>query len=271
MIVDGKQIAQAITDRLKKTLTTNGDRQYAVAFIQLGNDPASTSFIKRKITQATILGIDTKVFHYPDETLTTAEAQQYVQAIAQQDYAGIVVQLPLPEPLRDATQTILDCIPQEKDIDALRHDTTRTAPVAQAVQEIFSYHNITLHNKKIVVLGDGQLVGRPVYRFFIHTITEQTITDTTVQQFDHTSDKEAVLAAIRQADIIVTGIGQPHFITPTMINDGVILIDAGTSEQQAKILGDCDPACANKAALFSTTPGGIGPITVACLFAGLVE
>ena len=76
---------------------------------------------------------------------------------------------------------------------------------------------------------------------------------------------------LRSADVIISGAGVPHMITPDMVKDGVVLIDAGTTEDSGVLVGDVDPLCAEKAALFTPVPGGIGPITVATLYENVLR
>lgn len=289
-IVDGKAIAKKIILSLQEHARLVPKK---LCFVQFGNEPASTSFISIKQRTATTLGIDTDIIHHTED-VSTEEAIAIITKLATHDSChGIVLQLPLPEKLRADTQKIIAAIPARLDSDALRHDSTQIAPVARAVQEIFSYYNVSLEDKHIVVLGDGILVGHPVYVMLKKILAG---TSSTLEQYTLESDAGIQAQGIMQADIIITGTGNAHSITKDMIKEGAVVIDAGTSEQIAennmqshktkdaeatpesmiesatetkKIVGDCHPNCAEKASLFSTTPGGIGPITVACLFAGL--
>lgn len=251
MISNGTAIARTIIETLK----TQDLSKCSVAFIQFGNDPASTSFVAKKIRIAKELGIATENIHISSD-ISIAEACTCIRSIAEKKHTGIVVQLPLPPSLD--IDTIISCIPPDQDIDALRTDSFYRAPVACAVQEILSYYDISTNNSSIVIVGNGRLVGAPVYKLFK--------THSHVQQFDKNSDPITYKRALLTADIVITGTGVPHSITSSMIKEGCVLIDAGTSEQHQKIVGDCHPDCAQRARLFSTTPGGIGPITIACLF-----
>jgi methylenetetrahydrofolate dehydrogenase (NADP+)/methenyltetrahydrofolate cyclohydrolase len=184
-------------------------------------------------------------------------------------YDGIVVQLPLPADI-DADM-VLDSIPTEYDIDMLSEDakvqyqkaaTMRTAPVAAAVQEILWHEKVILIGKKIVVLGNGRLVGEPIRML----LDRQELPYATI---DIETSAHHRLELLQEADIIFSGIGVPHFIAAEMVKEGVVLIDAGTSEQAGKLVGDIDPACADKASVYTPVPGGVGPLTVACIFRNL--
>jgi methylenetetrahydrofolate dehydrogenase (NADP+)/methenyltetrahydrofolate cyclohydrolase len=160
-------------------------------------------------------------------------------------------------------------IPANKDIDALTGDSSVDSPVAEAVMEILGQSGISLSDKKNLVVGQGKLVGCPVAnRLAQEGFNVEVATINTVDL------KKLTLSA----DIVISGVGKPYFITPDMIKEGVVLIDAGTSDlpfsltgQATKLAGDFDPACSDKASLFTPVPGGVGPIVVAMLFKNLAK
>lgn len=267
MIINGNEIKEKIIAELAAFVETSASQGTRVCFLQYGHDPAIESFIKMKMRVAEQLGIEATIVQ--KEVADTAEAIAALGEIIEQEYDGIVVQLPLPSHFD--TDLILDSIPTESDIDMLSEDskakyrkatTERTAPVAAAIQEILWTEKIILLGKKIVVLGKGRLVGEPVTML----LDRQELPYTTI---DIDTPDDVRLHALQEADVIISGTGTPHSITPDMIKEGVVLIDAGTSEQKGKLVGDIDPACADKAALYTPVPGGVGPITVACLFRNL--
>jgi 5,10-methylene-tetrahydrofolate dehydrogenase/methenyl tetrahydrofolate cyclohydrolase len=118
---------------------------------------------------------------------------------------------------------------------------------------------VALSSKKIVVLGAGRLVGEPVGMWLKRNNVQF---DVIIME----TEEEEKLRLIKNADILISGIGVPHFIKPEMLKPGVVLVDAGTSEQMGKLAGDIDPSCAEVASVFTPVPGGVGPITVAGLF-----
>jgi methylenetetrahydrofolate dehydrogenase (NADP+)/methenyltetrahydrofolate cyclohydrolase len=132
--------------------------------------------------------------------------------------------------------------------------------VVSAVDEILKRNNVSLKKNKFVVAGKGKLVGRPVAVWLAGEGADVLAVD------DQTGD---INKQLKQADVIISGIGKPGFITPDMIKDGVVLIDAGTSEQAGKLAGDIDPACADKASLLTPVPGGVGPVVLSMLFNNL--
>lgn len=258
MIADGKHIAQLLEERLLGEFANAPLKK--VCFVLFGNDSASIQFIKIKTNRAERLGIKVDLVVAPQGVITD-QALGLMDEIIKKDYDGIVVQLPLPKQLD--TDAIVNEIPKEKDIDVLSH-SQKNAPVARAVLEILNFYHVVLEGKKILVIGNGRLVGKPIAKM----LTEKGLP---YKLIDKDTDQEVRNNHIKSADIIISGAGVPHMITPNMIKDGVVLIDAGTSEQSGIVVGDVDPACATKASLMTPVPGGVGPVTVVSLFANLLE
>lgn len=257
MIADGKHIAQLLEEKLLGEFANAPLKK--VCFVLFGNDPASIQFIKIKTNIAERLGIKVDLVTGP-QNMITDQALGLMDEVNKGDYDGIVVQLPLPKQLD--TELILNEIPKEKDIDVLGK-SEKVAPVAQAVLEILNFYNISLENKKVLVVGNGRLVGKPVSKM----LTEKGFA---YDLIDKDTDGSISSEKVKSADVIISGAGVPHMIKPNMIKEGVVLIDAGTSEQSGVLVGDIDPACGVKAALVTPVPGGVGPVTVVSLFANLL-
>ena len=130
------------------------------------------------------------------------------------------------------------------------------------IKAILESECITVEGKEVVIVGNGSLVGKPAAAWFRLGGAHVDVAD---NETDNLPD------VTKQADIIVCGAGVPGLITPEMIKEGVIILDAGTSEDSGKLRGDADPACADKASLYTPVPGGIGPITVAVLLRNVVD
>jgi len=256
MIVDGKKIQDEILEKLKKNFESIFCAVMAVVWV--GDDPATAKFIEYKKKVAEKIGVKLCLFEYED-TITQADLEKAVEKLAvDQDIQGIIVQLPLPKTI-DA-QKIIELIPQDKDVDALGQEARVLSPIVLAVKEILVKYNISLVSNKFVVVGQGKLVGRPVAVWLAGEGADVVAIN---------SQTKDITSQLRQADVIISGIGQPGFIVPEMIKEGVALIDAGTSEQAGRLAGDIDPACADKASLFTPVPGGVGPIVLAKLFTNL--
>lgn len=271
MFVDGNKIAKALEEKLVTELLFSAPKK--VCFVVFGGNAATEQFVKMKSQVAERVGISVDVKKYGD-VKTTAEAVKRVQALDKEDYDGIVVQLPMAAGID--TQTVLDEIPPLKDIDVLgtvakesyaKGKINRTPPVAQAVHEILEACNVSLTTgksaKKVVVVGQGRLVGEPVCLMLKRQKVPYDVVDI------KTSEKEK-FALFKNADVIISGAGVPHGIKPEMVKDGVVLIDAGTSEQAGKLVGDIDPACGEKASYLTPVPGGVGPVTIVSLLRNLL-
>jgi methylenetetrahydrofolate dehydrogenase (NADP+)/methenyltetrahydrofolate cyclohydrolase len=258
MIIDGRAIARELEQDLKKSLL--GVPQKSVVFVMFLDTPATRQFIAMKSKVAERLGINAETIECFDCT-TTQEAIIRIGEISQKSYDGVVVQLPLPTDF--AVEEVVNAVPADLDIDGLCRDSKFLAPVAMAVLKIFNFYQIDLAGKEIVVVGNGRLVGEPVGALLTSKAIPFGIADGDTNEI-------IKLELIRNADVIISGVGVPHIITPDMIKEDVVLIDAGTSEQAGKLVGDIDPACAEKASFITPVPGGVGPVTVTCLFENLI-
>lgn len=267
MRVDGKKIAETIIAELDLKIRQSGERP-TLAIVYAGSNPVIENFIKIKMATAHKLGVSAEVFHLLNPT--TEEMVQVVSKISSnENINGIIVQLPLPPGID--SEEVLNSVSPLKDIDVLSKTTFADfvhnksvfmPPTAGAVSEIFSKHKVILKDKKIVVVGNGALVGRPVEAWLRLQGADPIVV---------TSATENSRSVLLSADIIISGVGAPMFIKSDMVKDGVVLIDAGTSEEGGKMIGDIDPTCEGKASLFTPVPGGVGPITVAILFRNLVS
>lgn len=252
MIIDGRALAKEILARTKARAEGLPHRPKVLWYVASEPTPATRSYLKIKERSAEFAGCD---FEQAKDIVDFTNAD------------GAIIQLPVPVGFS------LDVIPVEKDADVLsaaarekfeRGDVDALLPpVVGAVQKILESENGEIQGKKAVVIGAGFLVGAPVA-----TLLKQRGAE--VEVIDTPSDFIRARATLAQADIIVSGAGSPHFIKPEMLKQGVVLIDAGTSESDGTLAGDADPACADKCSLFTPVPGGVGPVAVACLFENVV-
>lgn len=273
MIVNGREIAESIYEEIGDKLS--GKR---VCFIVFKESPEMRRFVELKCKAAERLGIKADVVE--KDISDTKQALEALAEIIEKHYDGVVIQLPLPEGID--TELLFDILPKEIDIDVLGEEakyrfesgkSERVPPVAGAVREILERNKVALKDKSILLLGYGKLVGEPVgLLLYKQSLTYEIIDAETPQEIRDT--------LLKDADVIISGIGVPHFIKPEMIKKGAVIIDAGTSEpddakampgkQNVQLVGDADPACAEVASLFTPVPGGVGPLTIAVLFKNLL-
>lgn len=255
MIINGKEIAQKILEEVRAQ-TPPG---VIVRAVTVAPTLATRSYLKIKERAAVEAGMTLEVVSLPDN----ASIDEVCTAVQAPGADAVIVQLPLPEDLDESY--ILASIPMSKDADVLsplaREEGVLLPPVAGAVREILAFANVDSRGKRAVVIGKGVLVGGPVSAYLAKS-------GALVETYDKDDFAPSVL---KNADIIVSGAGVPSLITPEMITEGVVLIDAGTSEQGGEVVGDADPRCASVASVYTPVPGGVGPVSVACLFKNVLE
>lgn len=251
--VNGREIADAIYARLAGAGSASGGR---LGIVCCEPNAVIESFVRIKARAAARLGVSL----VREDVGADMGTQGIVDAIGQlaEQTQGIIVQLPMPESVD--LGRVLAALPGTHDVDGIGPRARVMPPVARAVQEILSRSGVEIARKNAVVIGAGRLVGAPAAAMLRRSGAQVAVLT-----------KGDSLEVLADADIIVSGAGEPGLITPDMIRDGTVLIDAGTSEQGGKVRGDADPSCAAKCSVFTPVPGGVGPIAVAMIFENLAE
>jgi methylenetetrahydrofolate dehydrogenase (NADP+)/methenyltetrahydrofolate cyclohydrolase len=269
MVIDGKKLSQDIIEKFKKERELI-PKKIRLAVVLVGDNPASLSFIKQKEKIAKELNIDFRLYQYP-ETIKTKELRKKVNEICRVTYnRGVVVQLPLPDSIN--SQVVLNALLPLKDPDILSEKnlggfyTNRLKvlpPVVEAIKFLLEKYQINPEGKNVLIIGRGQLVGKPVGLWFIHQRTTVTVANSQTKNLEN---------LIKTADIIVTSAGKPNLITAEIVKEGVVIFDAAVVSEVGKLKGDCDfDSLKDKTALITPVPGGLGPLTVAFLFKNLLE
>lgn len=259
MIIDGRSIASDILAAVKGSL----ERPLVVRAVTSAPSAATESYLRVKAARAADAGMTLEIVRLPD----TATTQDLIAAVRAPGADAVIVQLPLPDHID--TEAVLDSIPLASDADVLSTsareafssaaDDALLPPVVDAVREILARSDVAVAGKRAVVIGAGALVGRPAALWLRAQGADVTV-------LTAATEPETFAASLRSADLIISGAGTPHLIRPEHLAEGVVLIDAGTSEQGGALAGDADPACAPRCAVFTPVPGGVGPVAVACLF-----
>lgn len=263
IIIDGKKLSKEILSKVKNTVAFL-DFQPVFCDVLVGNDSASLQYVQMKAKMAETVGIAFHKATFP-ASINTADLIKEIKILNKiKNMCGIIIQLPLPAHINK--QAVLDAINPNLDVDCLGTVTSKKFyngkmelgfPTALACMAILDSLNLDLAGKNIVVLGQGELVGKPViallrFRGFYPTVIASK-----------TENKNEL---IKKADVIISGIGKGKYITGNMIKNGAVLIDAGTSESNGGIVGDVDlESVKNVAGYVSPVPGGVGPVTVAML------
>ncbi len=268
MIIDGKIIAETILKNLEQRLKVLSFRPL-LCDVLVGTDSVAESYVNIKRKTSERIGLRFEVVHLP-ESISQADLLNQIAKIQNKpELAGLIVQLPLPTGINK--QTVLDAIKPEFDVDCLGRINSQlfyggksniAPPTAAAVRAILQSLPIDLSNKQILVIGQGELVGKPVTFLLKQQGLKVLIADSSTANLANLT---------KSADVIISGTGQPGLITGQQIKPGATVIDAGTSESGGGIVGDVDFASVEPVAAYvSPVPGGVGPVTVAKLLENVV-
>lgn len=256
-VVNGKLIAARIMDDLAAAYLKL-PRKVTLGLLVMNPDFATQKFLTIKRNRAASLGVALIEREIPKDAQTADVLKALSLLVAEVD--GVIVQLPLAPQID--TEAVLGAIPASHDVDGIGGGKDSVLPpVVGALKEILAHESILLFGKKVVVVGRGRLVGGPAAKWFEGEGSEVVVVD---KQND-------VAAETLTADIIVSGAGTPGLLTPEMVKEGVIILDAGTSESDGKLVGDADPSLEEKARLFTPVPGGVGPVAVSMIFKNLLD
>ncbi len=264
-LIDGKRIAEAVLQNTTQRVLTLKSRGITptLAVILVGNDLPSQTYVKRKKLAAEKAGIAFHLEHLPDTTDQRLIIRAIEELQANKKLSGLIVQLPLPEPLY--TAEVLNAIDPRVDVDCLTNtnlgklimdNAPWAPPTPAAVLEILHDMHIDPKGKNITIVGVGALVGKPLSIILMN----QRASVTTVNSI--TSD---ITEKCLRADIIVSGVGKAHIILGSMVKPGAIVIDTGVSFVDGVMSGDAAVDEIVDHAYVTPTPGGVGPITVAKL------
>lgn len=264
--VDGKTIAQELQEELAQQIKARG-KVLSLAVFVLAEDLATEKFIALKKRFAEAVGVGITLIRLSAETTTESLVAAIVAA--GEAYDGIIVQFPLPSHIdRDAVR---NAVPVGCDVDLVsdaavllfeRGASVILPPVVGAIDEILRRYEVSLTGRRVVVVGEGRLVGKPAAAWarlqggVVQVVNEHT---------------EYAASVVKEAEILILGAGVPGLIAPEMITEGVVIIDAGTSEAAGKLAGDMQSQCVEKASLYTPVPGGVGPVTVAMIFKNLLK
>ncbi len=261
-LVDGRALATKIKEKIANQVANLAVKP-SLAIIACEPNFETLKYLQLKQSIAKNLGITIKTNILPQGSTTESVLLAVVKATSQCD--GVIVQLPLPSHIN--TAVVLDSIPKESDVDAFSYQGEEIdvlPPVVGAINHISRQYHLAWQAKQVVIFGAGRLVGAPTSLYAksngakVDVITPET-------------NREEVNHLTKQADIIVLGVGQQNLLIPEMVKEGVVVFDAGASEDGGVLVGDADPKVAEKASLFTPVPGGIGPLTIAILFDNLLK
>jgi methylenetetrahydrofolate dehydrogenase (NADP+)/methenyltetrahydrofolate cyclohydrolase len=276
VLLDGKATARAIRAELARrvaALQTRGVKP-GLRILQVGNDPASTIYVGSKAKSSARLGIDARVEHLPESADSAAITAVVRSWNDDTSVHGFIVQLPLP-PGIDA-HAVLSLVNPDKDVDGLSPASIGKLAAGRpgfmpatpsGIIELLLRNGITISGQRVVIVGRGELVGRPLASMLLLRGERGDATVTVCHS--RTRDLGAVC---RAAEILVVATGRAGLVTGDMVSEGVVVVDAGTNSVDGKLVGDVDfESVAAKASAITPVPGGVGPMTVAMLLANTVR
>ncbi len=263
MIIDGKKIADDIIDDLKREIE-NSRLKLKIGVVIVGDNPVSLSYISQKERSCLRAGVGFSLVRFPLDI----DKNELIRGISSISADGVLIQLPLPKEMD--TQEILDAVSMEKDIDLLTTissgkyysgDISILPPTVGAIAHILG--DISLRGKNVVVVGSGRLVGRPLAFWLMTQGATVSIMNSSTSDIKYFT---------KEADIVISGVGKAGLIKGDMIKKGAIVIDAGSSIEESCLKGDVDlKSVSEVASKVSPVPGGVGPVTTACLIQNLIK
>ena len=274
-IIDGRKIASDIKEKIRKevdSLVSEGKRRPRLNVILVGNDPASVTYTSGKVKDAAESGIDGRLIHF-DETVSEAELLQTVLEMNNDpEVDGILVQLPLPDHIDKGL--ILNNINPTKDVDGFHPANVAALWLKQegvipctpiGILRILESIGMDPRGKRAVVVGRSNIVGLPVAKLLL----DQNVTLTIAH-----SNSVNLGDITRDAELLISAVGKPGLITADMVKPGAVVIDIGITrnEKTGKLEGDADfEGCREVASAITPVPGGVGPLTKACLLENTME
>ncbi|MCG1128609.1 bifunctional methylenetetrahydrofolate dehydrogenase/methenyltetrahydrofolate cyclohydrolase FolD [Staphylococcus epidermidis] len=263
-ILDGKQIAKEYRQRLKNQVNELKEHGFTpkLSVILVGNDGASQSYVKSKKKAAEKIGMISEIVHL-DESTSEEEVLSELNRLNNDDtVSGILVQVPLPKQVSE--QKVLETINPNKDVDGFHpinigklyiDEQTFVPCTPLGIMEILKHADINLEGKNAVVIGRSHIVGQPVSKLLLQANATVTILHSRTKNMN---------AHLKQADVIVSAVGQPGLVTKENVKAGAVIIDVGnTPDENGKLKGDVAyDEVKEIASAITPVPGGVGPLTI---------
>ena len=266
-ILSGKEVSARIKEKLKAEVAALTEKGVTpgLAVVIVGNDPASKVYVGRKEAMCAELGMYSEKYALPEDTAQSELLALIEKLNSDPNIHGILVQLPLPEPLDE--KAVIAAIAPQKDVDAFHpvnvgkimigdYDFVPCTPAG--IMELIAESGVEVEGKNCVVIGRSNIVGKPMSMLLLHKNGTVTIC--------HSRTKN-LTEITRNADILVAAVGRAHFVTADMVKPGAVVIDVGMNRlEDGKLAGDVDfDAVEPIAAAITPVPGGVGPMTISML------
>lgn len=275
-LINGRELSQILRTRMKKEIEvlSQASIKPGLVVVLVGDDPASALYVKNKEKACREIGIESETIRLSADTRED-ELLNLVQRLNKDPrYHGILVQVPLPDQISE--QKILEAVNPLKDVDCFHPENVGrlvsgkpyVLPCTPAgIVELIFFAGVSTEGKHVVILGRSNIVGKPLVNLLLQKNERANATVTVV----HSRTRE-ISNYTRQADILIAAIGQPRFITDSMVKEDVVVIDVGQNripadnERGYKFVGDVDfDSVIRKASKITPVPGGVGPMTITML------
>lgn len=275
MIISGTQLAkelkQKVADEVKEAVDEYGRAPHLVVIL-VGDDPASQSYVKGKGKDAEEVGFKSTTIRKPAD-MSEEELLNLIESLNEdEEVDGILVQLPLPKHIDE--DRVIAAIDKEKDVDGFHPLNVASLWLKQpgtlpctpkGIIKLLDKAGVQIEGKKAVVIGRSNIVGLPVSKLLLDRNATVTVAHSRTKNLPEVTS---------EADILVVAIGRPKFVTADMIKPGATVIDVGVNRDPdtGKLCGDVDfEKCNEIAAVITPVPGGVGPMTRACLMENTLE
>lgn len=261
IIMRGKPVADVYREALAKKIAAAKEQNHLVtlAIVVVGDDPASHVYKDRLVKLMESLGGAAKVITCPAEA-SEEEVISIIKKLNRNRYvSGILPMMPMPKHING--DNVGAAVSPNKDVDCLNPQNigdvfmgrSRFAPCTpRACMATLEHYGIELEGKHVVVIGRSNVVGKPVSVLLLQKNATVTICHSRTRNLPE---------LLKQADVIVAAVGKPCFVKPEMVKEGVVIVDVGINAVDGKLVGDVDPAVAEKASAFTPVPGGIGVVS----------
>lgn len=267
-IIDGKALSDKILKEIENEhseLQAKVDRKAGLAVIIVGENPASQIYVRNKIRACERVGFHSETIRL-DENITEENLLLEIEKLNNDNNIdGILVQLPIPKHINELK--VINAISAEKDVDGFHTtnigkmmigDETGFLPCTPAgVIQMFEEYNIDLEGKDVLVIGQSNIVGKPMTLLLINKRATVQVCNSKTKNL---SEK------LQKADVVVAAAGSPKLVKGSDVKEGVVVIDIGINRVDGKICGDVDfEEVSQKASYITPVPGGVGPMTIAML------
>ena len=273
-LIDGKAISASLKEALKQQVATFPEQYGRVphlVVVRVGEDPASVVYVRNKARACEACGIRNTTIVLDENTPEEALLAKVRELNADEGVDGILVQLPLPKHISEAR--VIETIAREKDVDGfhpynvagLWQKTPHMSPCTpKGIMKLLEAIGVDPKGKRAVVIGRSNIVGLPVAKMLLDANATVTLCHTRTVNLPEVT---------RQAEILVVAAGRAKMVTADMVSEGCVVMDVGMDrDENGQLCGDVDfDAVAPKAMAITPVPGGVGPMTIACLMENTVE